>query len=60
MQDMRIKLPDDMHSALKELSEKQGRPMATIIRDAIGAHLKQLGYDVTTKVEWGGDRRSEE
>lgn len=51
-----VAVPDDMHEALKEVSDKSGAPMAGIVRQALEEWLKERGYEVDADVVWGGWR----
>lgn len=43
-------------TALDELAERENKPRAIIIREAIEERLKSEGYNVSTRLVLGGDR----
>ncbi len=46
--------------ALNKESDKTGAPKAAIVRKAIDAYLKALGYKANSNVAWGGYRKQKE
>jgi hypothetical protein len=52
-------IPDEAYEALNELSEKTGKPLALMVREALEMYLSSQGIDIETKVAWGGNRRKE-
>lgn len=50
-------IPDEAYKALNELSEKTGKPLALMVREALEMYLAAQGIDVETRVDWGGNRR---
>lgn len=49
---------DETEEALKELAD--GRPIATLVREAIQDYLTKHGKEVKGEVSWGGYREREE
>jgi hypothetical protein len=50
-------IPDEAYKALNEISEKTGKPMALMVREALEMYLAAQGINIETKVDWGGNRR---
>ena len=51
-----LNLTDSLHTALDTEAQCQGRPMASLVREALAQYLTTLGYEVRFDVSWGGIR----
>lgn len=53
-----LNLTDSLHTALDTEAQCQGRPMASLVREALAQYLTALGYEVRSDVSWGGIREA--
>jgi predicted transcriptional regulator len=56
---MSFSVSKDAEKELTKLAEKTGKPIASLIREAIEIYLNQQGIKVNAKVQWGGYRPRE-
>lgn len=56
MPKINLTLNDETSGELKKLSDKENKPVAVLIREAIAFYLNQKGSAIDTRVSWGGPR----
>lgn len=54
-----LMITDEIEEALKAENKNTGIPMSLLVRKAIEEFLVQKGYEFTTALEWGGNRRDD-
>jgi predicted DNA-binding protein len=52
-------LSDEASKKLEEIAEETGKPLASLLREAVEVYLEKMGLDVDASVKWGGYRNRE-
>jgi metal-responsive CopG/Arc/MetJ family transcriptional regulator len=55
MQKMTVRLPPDLHRALKEMSKQTGRSRSALMRDAVDAYCQRLQARLPQSLGMGSD-----
>ena len=53
---LQITFTQTAYDTLKEVSEKEGRVMADVVRNAVEEYLTARGYEIDTSIQRGGVR----